>query len=970
MNNDLLSTVLPANFMPHGMCLLWRTNLLLLHVVSDFLIAAAYYSIPAALAYFVLKKKDLQFRSIFVLFAVFILACGTTHVMGIWTIWHPDYVADGVVKLVTAITSVGTAVVLWPLIPQALRLTSPAMLIEANAKLQSEISMRIRTEEALRASEERWKFALEGSGDGVWDYNFQTHEVVSSKRYKEMYGLTEHEDEDVVSRWENRVHPDDKPRLMAELRAYLEGNAPSAFSAEYRMRCSDGSWKWILDRAVLVSRTEDGKPLRMIGTHTDITERKQLQMQQLMMVLDCSSEAALLVKKDGVIRFANDAAKRLFGYNSEDELLGNSVEALVPAHVRVGHGALRAEYMHNPRPRPMGGNKQLFAARKDGSEFPVEISLSPIEIDNQAFVIAGVVDITERKRVEREMQLAAMVYRAIGEAIMVADADNRIVAVNPSFTLLTGYTEQEAVGQTTKLLKSGRHTKDFYWRMWQSLERTGHWQGEIWNRRKSGEYYLEWLVINTVYDDNGVVLRRVAMFSDVTDQKRAEQTIWQQANFDPLTGLPNRRMFHDRLEQEIKKAHRSGLSLALLFLDLDHFKEINDTLGHGMGDLLLKEVAKRISSCARESDTVARLGGDEFTAILSEVDDFGSIARIAQDILRILADPMQLDDETIYISVSIGITLYPEDATTVEELVKNADQAMYAAKRHGRNCYSYFTSVMQETAQARMRLIGDLRNALIGNQFQVYYQPIVELATGAVHKAEALIRWHHPARGLISPVEFIPVAEETGMIVDIGDWVFQEAMRQAAQWRTLHDPVFQISINKSPVQFLREDDTKAVWADYLKELGLPGQSIVIEITEGLLLDTSVTVTDKLLAFRDAGVQVALDDFGTGYSSLSYLKKFDIDYIKIDKSFICNLAPGSSDMALSEAIIVMAHKLGLKVIAEGVETAEQRDLLIAADCDYAQGYLFSRPMPAEDFEKLFDSPFPKEGEGGFHEVEYV
>jgi diguanylate cyclase (GGDEF)-like protein/PAS domain S-box-containing protein len=950
MSSNMPDTANLGDFLPHGMCLLWRTDLLLLHVVSDVLIAASYYSIPAALTYFVLKKKDLQFPWIFVLFAIFILACGTTHVMAVWTIWHPDYMADGVIKLITAITSVATAVVLWTLIPQALRLVSSSRLVESNAKLQHEIAMHMRTERALRASEELWRFALEGSGDGVWDYNFQTQDAVYSMRYKEMYGLVEHECGEMIADWERRVHPDDKARLMAGLHAYLAEESAPVFSAEYRMLCGDGSWKWIQNRAVLVSRTADGQPLRMIGTHTDITERKQLQMQQLMMVLDCSSEATLLIEKNGVIKFANDIAMRLFGY-APHELLGCNVDVLVPMSARAGHGALRKEFMRNPKPRPMASSQQLHAVRKDSSEFPVEISLSPLEIDNQAFVIAGLVDITERKRVEREMQLAATVYRAIGEAIMVADADNRIVAVNPSYTQLTGYTEQEVVGQSTNLLKSGRHNKDFYWRMWQSLEKTGQWQGEIWNRRKNGEEYLEWLVINTVYDDGGAVLRRIAMFSEVTDQKRAEQTIWQQANFDPLTGLPNRRMFHDRLEQEIKKSHRSGLSLVLMFLDLDRFKEINDTLGHGVGDALLKEVAQRVGRCVRESDTVARLGGDEFTVIVSEVEDFGSVARVAQDILHTLADPFLLDDEIIYVSASIGLTLYPDDASTLEELVKNADQAMYAAKHQGRNCYSYFTSSMQEAAQARMRLVADLRVAIAEKQFQLYYQPIVDLATGAIHKAEALIRWHHPNRGFIPPAEFIPLAEEIGMIVEIGDWVFHEAIHQLARWRVSLDSAFQISINKSPVQFLREDSSNKVWADSLAEFGLPGHSIVIEITEGLLLETNAIVTEKLLAFRDAGVQVALDDFGTGYSSLSYLKKFDIDYIKIDRSFVSNLAPGSSDMALSEAIIVMAHKLGLKVIAEGVETAEQRDLLIAAGCDYGQGYLFSRPVPAEDVEKL-------------------
>ena len=561
------------------------------------------------------------------------------------------------------------------------------------------------------------------------------------------------------------------------------------------------------------------------------------------------------------------------------------------------------------------------------------------------------VDITERKGNEDKLKLANLVYQAIGEAIMVADADNRIITVNPAFTELTGYSLQEAVGQSTSLLKSGHQSETFYQMMWRALETTGHWQGEIWNRRKNGEIYLEWLTINTVYDEQGNVRHRVAMFSDITDQKHAEQTIWQQANFDSLTGLPNRHMFYERLAQEMKKSQRMGLPLALLFLDLDHFKDVNDTLGHGKGDLLLKEMAQRLVNCVRNTDTVARLGGDEFTIILTELREQDSIERLAQDVLRQLAKPFELADDCAYVSVSIGITLFPEDTDDIDVLIKNADQAMYAAKNQGRNCRHYFTISMQEAALIRMRLINDLHNALAENQFRLAYQPIVELNTGLIHKAEALIRWQHPTNGLVSPAEFIPVAEATGMIIDIGEWVFREAAQQAAQWRTTHHGDFQISINKSPVQFQKEGNGHLAWFEHLRELDLPGQSIVVEITEGLLMDAGSAVIGQLLAFRDAGVQVSLDDFGTGYSSLSYLKKFDIDYIKIDQSFTRNLSPDASDLALCEAIIVMAHKLGIKVIAEGIETQEQCDLLVAAGCDYGQGYLFSKPVPAEEFEKL-------------------
>ncbi len=434
----------------------------------------------------------------------------------------------------------------------------------------------------------------------------------------------------------------------------------------------------------------------------------------------------------------------------------------------------------------------------------------------------------------------------------------------------------------------------------------------------------------------------------------SEGVIWRQANFDTLTALPNRRMFYDRLEQEIKKASRDKLKVALLFIDLDKFKEINDTRGHDMGDILLTEAAHRITDCVRETDTVARLGGDEFTVIMTELDNVGNAGQVAENIRKILAEPFLIEGDMVYISASIGITLYPVDAVEIKDLLKNADQAMYAAKNNGHDRFEYFTLSMQEAAQARLRLTNELRYALAAGQIMVYYQPIVELVTGRIHKAEALIRWQHPVHGMVSPVEFIPLAEESGLIIGIGDWVFKEAVRQVKRWRTLHDPTFQVSVNVSPTQFRQSCNSCAAWFDYLQELALSGQSIVIEITEGLLLDAEPRVTDKLLVCRNAGIQVAIDDFGTGYSSLSYLKKFNIDYLKIDQSFTRNLAPGSSDMALSEAIIVMAHKLGLKVIAEGVETEQQRDLLAAAGCDYGQGYLFSRPMPVEEFNRLLEA----------------
>ena len=550
------------------------------------------------------------------------------------------------------------------------------------------------------------------------------------------------------------------------------------------------------------------------------------------------------------------------------------------------------------------------------------------------------------------LQLAAMVYENSSEAILVSDAENRIIDVNPAFEQITGYTAEEVQGRNPSMFQSGRQDKEFYQKLWHALKTAGYWHGELWDKRKDGEIHAKLLTINTIKDSVGKVFRYVALFTDITEQKNTEALIWSQANFDSLTKLPNRHMFHDRLEQQAKQSNRTGRPMALMLIDLDLFKEVNDTHGHDKGDLLLIDAARRISACVRESDTVSRLGGDEFTVLLTELDDTHTVERIVQDINTKLTEPFKLGEYQAFISASIGISLYPNDTEDLDSLLKNADQAMYVAKNAGRNRSSYFTADLQYLAQKRLHLINDLRIALVSNQFRVYYQPIVELATGEIHKAEALIRWQHPLHGMVSPIDFIPLAEDTRLIVPIGDWVFREAVNQVTQWRSTYHESFQISVNKSPVQIHKKEGM--TWPDYLKQQGMSGQSISVEITEGILMNEDASVKESLLRFRDAGIQIAIDDFGTGYSSLAYLNKFDIDYLKIDQSFVRNIGPTSSDQALCEAIIVMAHKLGLKVIAEGVETAAQHDMLFAAGCDFAQGYLYSKPVPPEEFEKFMQA----------------
>jgi diguanylate cyclase (GGDEF)-like protein/PAS domain S-box-containing protein len=559
---------------------------------------------------------------------------------------------------------------------------------------------------------------------------------------------------------------------------------------------------------------------------------------------------------------------------------------------------------------------------------------------------------TESALKRSELQLSGYLQNTPLAAISW-DQDFHCTQWNKAAETMFGYTDKEAIGKHAIdiiIPEDGREEMNDILQL-MIAQKTGT-RNTNENKTKDGSIIIcNWY--NTVLcNDEGQGIGVVSLAEDITPRKEAEALIWKQANYDSLTGLANREMLNEHLEQEIKKAITSENSVALLYLDLDQFKDVNDTLGHQVGDKLLVEAAKRLNDCVRESDILARVGGDEFTIIMGDLKNVDSVRRVASKILQELAEPFKLGSETAYISTSIGITLYPSDASEAGALFKNADQAMYAAKNLGRNCYQYFTTSMQEDAMYRMKLINDLRIAVREQEFQLYYQPIINLADGSIHKAEALIRWQHPERGMVSPLEFIAVAEETRMIVDIGDWVFRQAAQQAAQWRTDLHSDFQISVNTSPVQYQHTNFIVSEWLEYLQSLGLSGEAVAVEITEGLLMNTDASVMEMLLLFRDGGIQVALDDFGTGYSSMSYLKKLDIDYLKIDQLFVRNLQADSDDLALCEAIIVMAHKLGLKVIAEGIETQQQSDLLTAAGCDFAQGYLFSKPVPADEFETMY------------------
>ena len=685
-----------------------------------------------------------------------------------------------------------------------------------------------------------------------------------------------------------------------------------------------------------------------------IHNRTQAEKNLRKMSVAIEQSPAMVVITDlaGTIEYVNPNFSTVTGYSAKEAIGQNTrilKTALTPAET------YRNLWNNLNRGNPWSG--VFVNQRKNGDIYWEEASVSPIKDADgiTTHYVAVKLDITKRKRNEELLRQSEEKLRTIIDAtpdcVKLIDSQGILLSINAAgLEMIEADSEQAVISESIFSLIVPEHREAFR----QFNERICQGKKDSIELEIIGlKGTRRWLETRAVPLPGKMPgeLDLLAITRDITSRKANEDLVWKQANFDPLTELPNRHMFYERLQQEIKKAHRDGQSLALLFLDLDHFKEINDTLGHDIGDLLLKQTAQRLLGCVRETDTVSRLGGDEFTIILTELIDVSNIDRITQSLLKKIAEPFELQGEVVYISVSIGITLYPDDTEVIADLLKNADQSMYAAKNLGRNQYSYFTPVLQSAAITRMHIAKDLRVALAEQQFWIVYQPIVELASGAIHKAEALLRWQHPTRGVIYPAEFISIAEKTGLIIAIGDWVFRQAAQKVLHWRATLDAEFQISINKSPVQFHNEINNHSDWIEHLQQFGLPGQSIVIEITEGLLLDVGNNITEQLIAFRDAHIQVSLDDFGTGYSSLSYLKKLHIDYLKIDKSFVHNIATHPEAMALCEAIVAMAHTLDIKVIAEGVETITQRDLLLNAGCDYGQGYLFSKPVPEDEFERF-------------------
>ena len=672
------------------------------------------------------------------------------------------------------------------------------------------------------------------------------------------------------------------------------------------------------------------------------------RIRKLSQAVEQSATSIIITNRQGVIEYVNPAFTTISGYSPE-EAIGQRTSIL-----KSGETAAEtyAQLWHTLNSGCIWRG-ELRNRRKDGTCYWDSVIISPVRDDEGqiANYVAVQEDITARKEAESRLALTMHIFNSISEGVAVTDTEHNICFVNPAFTEITGYGAAEVIGRNPHLLSSGLMDRAFYREMWRSLNETGHWQGEIIDRRKSGESYPEWLSISTVKSAGGQVSHYVSVFSDISERKAVEERVTHMAQHDFLTGLPNRMLLQDRLVQAITQAEREQRKVAVMFLDLDRFKAVNDSMGHLIGDMLLQQVANRIRRVSRAGDTVCRQGGDEFVIMLPELDSVDDLATIAGKLLESVAGAYQVGGQDIEVTTSIGISVFPEDGSDGSALLQHADTAMYHAKEKGRNNYQFFTSEMNRRALERVTIERRLRRALERDEFQLYYQPQVDLVSGDIVGVEALLRWNNPESGMVPPGQFIPVAEENGMIVPIGEWVLREACRQNSEWRRQGLPPLTMAVNVSAVQLRQKNFHEAV-VDALRQGGLDASGLELEITETAVMQDAEAAIRLLHELKDIGVKLAMDDFGTGYSSLGYLKRLPIDKLKIDQSFVRDMTDDPDDAAIVSTIINMARNLKLKPIAEGVETDRQLAFLRQYACDEVQGYYFSKPLPAAEFAEFF------------------
>ncbi|GGC02546.1 EAL domain-containing protein [Pseudoduganella buxea] len=772
--------------------------------------------------------------------------------------------------------------------------------------------------------------------DGPIEFVSDAIEGISGYSAAQLMGGTTHA-------WANLVTPEDRRFQRNAVRQAIAEHRP--YETEYRIIDATGTQRWVQE----VGQPQvgaDGTPW-VDGILSDISERKdnEVRIEALLAeqsaILDNVMFGVSFIRHRTIMS-VNRRCEQLFGYDP-GEMVGKSTAIFFPTPEDYERAGARqyptlgqGEYY----------NEERQYRRRDGSLFWCLVSGCAIDQkhphDGSIWVYA---DVTERKEAEEKLRLSATVLEHIGDAVMVVDAGGTIVAVNPAFTQITGYTEGEALGHDLGLTRSSRHDDTPGPRLWGELVESGYWRGELWCVRKNGEEFLEELTLTAVRDAAGTVTHYVGVFSDITQLKQSQDKLDHMAHHDPLTQLPNRSLFNDRLQHAIDRAGRAGEQLALLFIDLDRFKNVNDTLGHHVGDELLQQVARALASHLREGDTLARLGGDEFVVLLEDIDGQYGASLVAQKLVEMFEQPFLVAGHELFVTCSAGVSLYPADAADLNILIRNADVAMYQAKARGRNGYRFYAPEMSGEGVARLHLETYLRRSIEKDEIFLHYQPQVEIDTGRLTGVEALVRWNHPELGLVPPFRFIPLAEDTGFINQLGQWVLHEACRQMVRWQEAGLEVPKIAVNLSVRQFERGTIVGMV-GEILRETGLAPHRLQLEVTESVIMNTG----DALAFINDLhaiGVSLAIDDFGTGYSSLAYLKQMPVQTLKIDRSFIKDISTDANDEAIVIAIIQLGKSMNLSVIAEGVETEQQAAFLARHGCNLAQGYYYSRPVTPDD-----------------------
>ncbi len=669
--------------------------------------------------------------------------------------------------------------------------------------------------------------------------------------------------------------------------------------------------------------------------------------------LDIVGTIVVVLDAGARLVLANRKALEILGYAEADLLGKNWIETVVPESDRDDVRKLLRATLNGEMEVAASFENEVLTSQGERRTIRWHNRVLRNDRGYVASVISAGEDVTDQRRAEAQLRLYASVFETSAEGVVICDAGANIVAVNPAFCEITGYSQQDVAGRNPRMLSSERQDGEFFRAMWREIVRYGRWRGEMWNRRKDGSVYPESLSITVLRDPAGRLAHYIGIFSDISRQKEDQERINFLAYYDPLTRLPNRSLLADRFEYASALARRNARQLALMFIDLDRFKQVNDTLGHATGDDLLRVVGDRFGACIRDSDTLARLGGDEFIVLLTDLHAAADAGIVARKCLDVLSTPIVLGGHELSITPSIGIAAYPQDGTTLHDLIKSADTAMYVAKEGGRNTFQFYTGTMNAQICERALLEKELRQGIDRSEFLLHYQAQVDLDNGRIVGVEALVRWQHPQRGLLMPDRFIPVAEECGLIVALGDWILREACRQNARWQEAGLPAVRMAVNLSGAQ-LRNDGFFGVIGDALAESGMDPKWLELELTESLLIRDIERNLRLLADLKALGAHLAVDDFGTGYSSLSYLKRFPVDRLKIDRSFIHDLASDPDDRAIAATIIAMGHRLGLKVVAEGIETPHHLQFLREEGCDEGQGYLFGRPVPAQAISSLLRS----------------